>query len=171
MWARKDLHVTKGLNREILLAELKRDEGVRLKAYKDTVGKLTIGTGRNLDDVGLLASEIARGMTLSSVKRFGVTMAQNDMMLDNDIDRTEADLDRKLPWWRTLDEVRQRVLVNMAFNLGITGLLGFKNTLALIKAGKFIQASENMLKSKWATQVGQRAIRLATLMELGVRKV
>jgi len=134
--------------RDRLIRHLVRDEGLRLKPYRDTVGKLTIGVGRNLDDVG-----ISEGEAIA--------------MLENDIDRAEGGLDRNLPWWRGLDAVRQEVLVNMTFNLGINGLLGFKNTLASIKAGLWKNAARGMLASKWCRQVGARAERLARAMEEG----
>ncbi len=131
-----------------LKIELTRDEGLRLKPYRDTVGKLTIGIGRNLDDVGISQDEAMH-------------------LLDNDIARTTAALDKAIPWWRSLNDVRQRVVVNMAFNLGVAGLLGFKNTLAAMKAGRYADAAEGMLASKWATQVGERAKRLAAMMANG----
>ena len=112
------------------------------------MGKLTIGIGRNLDDVGLFPSEI-------------------DFLLINDIIRCHIDLDRNIPWWVNLDDVRKRVLLDMCFNLGINGLLGFKNTLRLIFMGDFSQAAGNMLSSKWARQVGRRASRLAQMMQTG----
>lgn len=129
----------------LMRKELIRDEGLRLKPYKDTVGKTTIGIGRNLDDVGISKDEAY-------------------LMLDNDIQRTSDSLDKNLPWWKTLDEVRQRVILNMAYNLGINSLLGFKNTLAAIQAGRYNDAADGMLASKWATQVGDRATRLAKMM-------
>lgn len=129
-------------------SELIRDEGVRLKPYRDTVGKLTIGIGRNLDDVGISPVEAAQ-------------------LLDSDIQRTAAELDAALPWWRGLDEVRQRVILNMAFNLGVAGLLGFKNTLINVRDGHYAAAAAGMLASKWAVQVGQRAQRLADMMMKG----
>lgn len=125
-----------------------RDEGVRLKPYRDTVGKLTIGTGRNLDDVG-------------------ISIDENDYLLMNDISRVERELDQYLPWWRGLDAVRQRVLANMCFNLGIAGLLGFKQTLQFIQSGQYEAAASAMLASKWASQVKQRAVRLADMMRVG----
>lgn len=131
-----------------LLAELKRDEGVRLKPYTDTVGKLTIGVGRNLTDVGISDDECTA-------------------LLENDIAKVLAQLDRSLPWWRKIDPVRQRVLVNMAFNMGMTGLLTFKNTLAAVQSGSYAAAAAGMLASKWATQVGARAERLADMMRTG----
>ena len=133
---------------DAMRAELVRDEGLRLRIYKDTVGKLTIGVGRNLDDVGISKDEAY-------------------LMLDNDIQRTSDSLDKNLPWWKTLDEVRQRVILNMAYNLGINSLLGFKNTLAMIKTGKYTEAAAAMLNSKWAGQVGARAQRLAEQMAKG----
>lgn len=131
-----------------LVAELKRDEGVRLKPYTDTVGKLTIGVGRNLTDVGISDDECT-------------------FLLESDINRTIAALDRSLPWWRNLTPVRQRVLVNMAFNMGMTGLLTFKNTLAAMQNGSYAAAAAGMLASKWAMQVGARAERLADMMRTG----
>lgn len=130
---------------DVMRAELVRDEGLSLRLYKDTVGKLTIGIGRNLDDVGISKDEAY-------------------LMLDNDIQRTSDSLDKNLPWWKTLDEVRQRVILNMAFNMGINSLLGFKNTLAAIQAGRYNDAADGMLDSKWAQQTGQRAQRLADMM-------
>lgn len=133
------------MNIHQMKAELIRDEGLKLKPYRDTVGKLTIGVGRNLDDVGISEAEAAT-------------------LLESDIARTAKALDLNLPWWITLSEERQRVMLNMAFNMGIRGLLGFKNTLAAIQAGKFEDAANGMLASKWAGQVGNRAQRLAQMM-------
>lgn len=130
-----------------LLDQIKRDEGLRLLPYKDTVGKLTIGYGRNLDDVGISRDEA-------------------EYLLANDIAKVRIQLTQALPWITKLTLPRQGVLINMAFNLGIgdaesgKGLLGFKNMLALIKAGSYKHAAEAGLKSLWAKQVGPRAERL-----------
>ncbi|KVE31070.1 MULTISPECIES: glycoside hydrolase family protein [Burkholderia] len=134
-------------DRRQLIAELSRDEGRRLKPYVDTVGKTTIGVGRNLTDVGISDPEC-------------------DAMLSSDIDRTVAWLDRNLSWWRQLDGVRQRVVINMAFNMG-GALLTFTNTLAAMKRGDYAAAADGMLASKWAQQVGARATRLAAMMRSG----
>ena len=131
-----------------LAAELTRDEGERLRMYTDTVGKETIGVGRNLTDKGIRKDESA-------------------LMLSNDIAETTASLNQRLPWWNTLTDARQRVLANMAFNMGMGGLLGFKNTLELVRTGKYSAAADAMLQSKWATQVGQRAVRLSDMMRAG----
>lgn len=136
------------MNYNRLIEQLKLHEGVRDRPYKDSVGKLTIGVGRNLTDKGLKPKEI-------------------EYLLMNDIMECIDDLNKYLPWWRQLNEVRQRVLMDMCFNLGIGGLLGFKNTLAFIQSGDYEQASQNMLLSKWAGQVGQRARRLSEMIRTG----
>ena len=136
------------MNYNRLIEQLKLHEGVRDRPYKDSVGKLTIGVGRNLTDKGLKPKEI-------------------EYLLMNDIMDCIDDLNKYLPWWRQLNEVRQRVLMDMCFNLGIGGLLGFKNTLSFIQSGDYEQASQNMLSSKWASQVGQRSRRLSEMMRTG----
>ena len=135
---------------EPLVAQLRLHEGERLKPYRDTVGKLTIGVGRNLDDVGISPAESAA-------------------MLASDIARTDAALRSKAAWVFVLDPVRRDVLRDMAFNLGVEGLLGFKTTLHLVQAGQFAEAAVQMLRSKWAGQVGQRATTLSKLMRTGER--
>jgi lysozyme len=136
---------------ELLLAELIRDEGVVPNAYQDSLGYWTIGVGRLID------------------KRRGGRLSPDEIehLLINDVTRTVAELDRRAPWWRELDPVRRRVIINMAFNLGVTGLLGFRNTLAKVRAGDWEGASRGMLASKWARQVKGRADRLARMMREG----
>lgn len=135
-------------DRTLLRSQLMRHEGLRLKAYIDTVGKLTIGYGRNLEDVGITHDEAA-------------------YLLDGDIDRAVKGLVARLPWVFDLEAVRQSVLVNMAFNLGIEGLLTFTRTLQSVRERRFTEAAEQMLQSKWATQTGQRAVELAAQMRTG----
>lgn len=134
---------------QALLALLLRHEGLRLRPYQDTAAKLTIGVGRNLDDVGISRPEVL-------------------FLLSNDIRRVEVGLDADLPWWRGLDPVRQRVLVDMAFNLGIKGLLGFEQMLRMLHQGRVIETATEMLSSLWAGQVGHRAVELAAMMRSGV---
>lgn len=163
-----------------LRAELTRDEGLRLKPYLCTAGKRTIGIGRNLDDKGLNADE-ARQLG-SRVKpttingrpawtlKLGVkiTAPEAQMLLDNDIHDCMAELDRRIPWWRTLSGPRQRVMINMIFNMGWgngrKGLSTFTNTLELIRTGQYQRAAINMRASAWRKQVGMRAERLAQTM-------
>lgn len=130
-----------------LKAELSFDEGRKNRIYVDSVGKVSGGIGRNLTDKGFRDNEI-------------------DLMYQNDVAETEAWLDRNLPWWRSLDPVRQRVIMNMAFNMQ-GRLLTFVNTLAAMKRGDYAAAAAGMLDSKWATQVGARAKRLADMMRSG----
>lgn len=137
------------MNTPILINELERDEGMRLKPYTDSVGKLTVGVGRNLTDIG-------------------ITRAEAYFMLNNDLDGVFADLDHRLPWWRMMEDARQRVLANMAFNLGIDRLLKFEHALAYMMTRRYSEAAGAMLESKWAQQVGPRAVRLADMMRRGI---
>ncbi len=141
-------------NDALLAAELLRDEGQVAHAYQDSLGYWTIGVGRLID------------------KRRGGKLSDDEIeyLLRNDITGVRRSLDLALPWWRDLDPVRQRVVQNMAFNLGVPRLLGFKNTLAAIKAHDWKRAASGMLASLWAKQVGERADRLARMMETGDTK-
>ncbi len=129
---------------ESLIEQLQRHEGLRLKPYRCTAGKLTIGYGRNLDDVGITLDE-ARAMLLA------------------DVAKVEAELGR-LEWFDDLPLKAQDVLVNMGFNLGVPGLLKFVNFLGSLRAGNYTDAADHMLASKWAKQVGSRATELAAII-------
>lgn len=131
-----------------LIEQLLRDEGLELKPYKDSVGKLTIGIGRNLEDDGISREE---------------AMA----LLANDVQNARNQVEQHLPWAANLDEVRESALVNMAFNMGIGSLLNFRKFLSALEAGDYKAASAEMLDSLWAKQVGPRAQRLALQIELG----
>jgi lysozyme len=123
-------------------AEIKRDEGFRSKPYKDTVGKATVGYGRNLDDVG-------------------ITEAEADFLLTGDIARAITDLDMAFPYWQNLSDIRQRAILNMCFNMGIHRLLEFRKMFAALRNNDFKSAYDEALESKWAKQVGSRADRIA----------
>lgn len=131
-----------------IVDQLRRDEGLRLHPYKDSVGKLTIGYGRNLDDVG-------------------ISQPEADVLLRNDIVNATFKLSEALPWTEGLDDVRKGVLINMVFNMGLASVLEFKRTLGLIQSGDYAGAAAAMLDSKWAEQVGPRAQRLAIQIESG----
>lgn len=133
---------------ETLRDQLLRHEGLRLKMYNDSLGISTIGCGHNLRD-----KPISKKAAMQ--------------ILDDDIQDATDDLVSALPWVSNLDWPRKAVLINMAFNLGISGLLGFTNTLHAISIGKWKDAHDEMLKSKWATQVGPRAIELARIILTG----
>ena len=135
-----------------LIEQLKRDEGWRPLAYLDSMGLLTIGVGRLIDSrkpgAGLRPDEI-------------------DYLLRNDINDRVAALQKALPWFAKLDQARQGVLINMAFQMGTAGLLAFRQTLGLVRDGKYAEAADQMLKSKWAEQTPARARRLAEQMKTG----
>jgi len=133
------------MDQEKLIEELKRDEGVRFKPYHCSADKLTIGVGRNLDDVG-------------------ITEEESDYLLGNDINTCVKELNRTFFWFEKQTDVRKRVLVNMCFNLGLSRLLNFKNFLKAAESGDYESAGREMLDSKWAKQVGDRAIRLKNMM-------
>jgi lysozyme len=138
-----------GDDRAKLRAQLVKHEALRLKPYFDTVGRLTIGVGRNLDAEG-------------------VTEDEARYLLSGDIDRVVRGLFARYPeWFPSLDPPRQAVLVNMAFNMGLAGLAGFTRMLDCIARGDFAGASEEMTRSKWASQVGARAAELSVQMRTG----
>lgn len=128
--------------------QLIRDEGKRLKVYKDTKGILTIGVGRNLEDKG-------------------ISDAESENMLWNDLKDVALGIVAALPWSQKLDPVRFGVLKNMAFNMGVHGLLEFRQTLVKMQAGDWDGAATEMLNSLWAEQVGARAQRLALQLRTG----
>lgn len=129
--------------------QLRRDEGVRLKPYTDTIGKLTIGVGRNLTDNGIADDE-------------------SDVLLHNDVTRVDTELTDNLHFYPSLDTARKGVLLNMCFNMGIVRLQGFAKMLNAIANQDWDTAAIEMLDSLWAQQVGDRATRLAQQMREGV---
>lgn len=144
------------MNRELLIQELTRDEGLRLVAYDDATGKplkvgdtikghITIGIGRALDVHGISPDEC-------------------QYLLGNDVDAFTAELRKALPYFDTLSDERQRVLVNMAFNMGTAGLLSFHDTLRYVQEGRYELAAKAMEDSHWYTQTGDRAKRLVVMM-------
>lgn len=135
----------------MILKLLSLHEGRVAHAYQDSLGYWTIGVGHLID------------------KRKGGKLPEHiiDALLEWDIKEHWDELVRRAPWVLELDEVRQAVFLDMAFNLGVTGLLGFHTTIKLARMRKFVSASVQMLDSKWATQVKGRAVRLSKMMETG----
>jgi lysozyme len=136
------------VNKAKLIEELKRDEGVELRPYKCSAGFLTLGVGRNIEERG-------------------ITMDESDYLLANDITICEEEATRVFKWYDTLSDVRQRVILNMIFNLGLTKLLNFKKFLAAMEAEDWEEAGKQMLDSRWAKQVGNRADRLEQMIVNG----
>jgi|TARA_B100001094_G_C18123527_1_gene768177 lysozyme len=131
-----------------LIEQLKRHEGIKLKPYKCTANKLTIGIGRNLEDVGISEEEA-------------------EMLLQNDIQEAKYQLLTKFPWMSELDEVRLAALINFTFNVGIGTVSKFVNAMALLKDGSYDMAADEFLNSRWAKQVGQRAIEVTDQIRTG----
>lgn len=126
---------------------LKKHEGLRLKPYRCTAGKLTIGYGRNLDDNGISQTEA-------------------EQMLANDIQTCYLECS-KFPFWNKLNEARKAVIIDMCFNLGISRLKQFRKMLAALEKGDYKSASKEMLDSNWARQVKSRSTELSKIMETG----
>jgi lysozyme len=131
-----------------LQQNLQADEGFMKSAYQDHLGFWTIGIGTLIDER----------------KNAGITLDEANYLLRNRINKNLKELDSRIPWWREHPEHVQRALANMAYQLGPDGLLNFKDTLALIKAGKYSQAAGEALKSLWAKQTPSRAKKVTDLM-------
>ena len=143
------------LDREQLNHDLLRDEGLRLRPYLDTVGKLTVGIGHNLTDLGI-SNSVAWFLLKDDLYGTGEGSAKVILSL------TTA-----LPWWLDLSPNRQRALANMAYNMGIGTLLGFRTALRELERGNYPAAADAFLRSKWRRQVGDRALRVTDLIRNG----
>lgn len=146
-------------DRNALRAELSRDEGRRSTVYDDDTG------------LPIVPGSIVRGHPTVGIGRAldvnPLTDAEIDLLFDNGVVKVERELDANLPWWRQLTDARQRVLVNMCFNLGIGGLLKFQNALGAMRFHDYETAAKEMADSLWYTQVGDRAKRLCKMMREG----
>lgn len=138
----------KQMNKQKLTEQLERHEGLRPHPYKCTAGKLTIGIGRNLIDKG-------------------ISPAEARIMLNHDIDEFWRKLSRELTLVNGMDDARQNVMLNMAFNMGVHGLLTFEKMINCLSVRDYHGAANEMLDSKWAKQVGDRAEQLAKQMLTG----
>lgn len=136
------------MNKALLEMNLRAAEGMRLKPYRDTTGKLTIGVGRNLDDLGINEAEVL-------------------YMLNNDMDRCGWELDRGVPGWRAIGPDRQAALAEMCFQIGLTKLLGFKKMLAALLAADWETAAAEALDSDWGREFPKRAGRIAETLRTG----
>lgn len=137
------------MNKEEFKKELRVDEGVRRWAYVDTTGNLTIGVGHNLTTKGISP----------------VVMEQ---LLEEDIEEVVQELDRIAPWWRELDEVRQRALANMGFNLGVKKLIeGFPTSMGAVREKRWNDAGRLLRKTLWYRQVKGRGERVVRMLETG----
>lgn len=159
------------------------DEGLRLFPYKCPSGKITIGVGRNLEGNPLTPDECMhlllsrphikidnnniheiRSLLLADFYKNGITKDEAMYLFENDLKKKSKELFDSLPWLSKQPEEVQNILLNMAFQMGISGLLKFKNTLTLIKYGHYKDAANRMSQSLWAKQTPARAKRLIDRM-------
>jgi len=142
------------LSKEMLskgVEQIKRHEGLVLNAYQDHLGYWTIGYGRLID----------------KRKGGGISQQEAEYLLQNDINGVIQALERQISFWNRLNEPRKAVLMNMAFQMGVGGLMKFKRTLSLIELDEFTEAADNMMTSLWAKQTPKRAQEMANQMRTG----
>tara|TARA_R110002020_G_scaffold70170_5_gene182161 strand:- start:250 stop:741 length:492 start_codon:yes stop_codon:yes gene_type:complete len=156
-------------NYENFVNKLIAHEGLRLQVYQDTLGIDTIGIGRNLEDRGITKEELdwMDIPNMDAVYEYGITEADAMYLAKNDVQIVEKELVRSHPCVEELDAVRQLVLVDMAFNMGVPRLSKFKKMWAAIHENKFDIAAKEMLDSRWAIQVKSRSTKLAHAMHHG----
>lgn len=135
------------MDKDKAAAYVRRYEGFCHLPYKCPTGHLTIGYGHNLEQ--------------------GISIAAAEFILQEDLARAERAVNDAFPWGWKLDDARQFVLVDMAFNMGLAGLKGFKKMLSAVEQGDYPTAAREMLNSKWAGQVGRRAVELSKIMQTG----
>ena len=153
----------KMLDMSEIVNRLKYHEGCVLFPYKDTRGYLTIGIGRCIEKNPFTVDELK----VIGDWKHGITREMAHMLCRNDIDRCISDLRKKVEFFDKLDKERQYVLIDLCFNMGIKGLLKFKNMLLALGTGNWNKAADELLNSKYALQVGKRAIRLASTIRNG----
>tara|TARA_R100001015_G_C4505709_1_gene78898 strand:+ start:147 stop:569 length:423 start_codon:yes stop_codon:yes gene_type:complete len=136
---------------EKLLKMIKLHEGVKSHAYQCTAGKWTIGVGRNIDEEGGL----------------GLSEEEINVLLINDVERVKNELTAAYFWFPALDEVRQAAMIDMCFNLGLSRLRGFVKAIEAMSRQQYDNAADEFLDSRWASQVGQRAIRVTDMIRTG----
>ena len=136
---------------ERLLEMIKLHEGVKSHAYQCTAGKWTIGVGRNIDEEGGL----------------GLSNEEINVLLINDIERVKGELSAAYLWFPALDEVRQAAMIDMCFNLGLSRLRGFVKAIEAMSRQEFDNAADEFLDSRWASPVGQRAVRVTEMIRTG----
>ena len=133
---------------EKLAARIRQNEGLAHQPYRCSAGALTIGYGHNLDARGI-SKEVA------------------ELLLKHDLEIAEKQVKNAFIWWPKLDDARMGVLIEMCYNLGLSGLVGFKKMISAVEGGDYKKAAKEMLDSKWAVQVGRRAVELSKIMETG----
>ena len=156
-------------DKDLLMQKLVAHEGLRLQVYEDSLGIATIGIGRNLEDRGITPEELAWMdiPNMAIVHTMGITEADAMYLAQNDVQIVEEELVRAHPCVDRLDSVRQLILIDMAFNMGVPRLCLFKKMWAAVECGDYPTAAKEMLDSRWAKQVKGRATKLANAMHNG----
>jgi len=155
--------------KEDFLNKLITHEGLRLQVYQDTLGIDTIGIGRNLEDRGITKEELdwMDIPNMAIVHTMGISEADAMYLAENDVQIVEEELVRAHPCVNKLDAVRQLVVMDMAFNMGVPRLCKFKKMWNAIHEENYIAAAKEMLDSRWAIQVKSRSTKLANAMHNG----
>jgi len=156
-------------SRHDFIQKLITHEGLRLEVYKDSLGIDTIGIGRNLEDRGITKEELdwMDIPNMAIVHTMGISEADAMYLAENDVQIVEEELVRAHPCVNKLDAVRQLVVMDMAFNMGVPRLCKFKNMWNAIHEENYIAAAKEMLDSRWAIQVKSRSTKLANAMHNG----
>jgi len=135
----------------MIIEMLRKHEGVETHAYVDSVGKITLGVGRNIDKNGGI----------------GLSTDEIDYLLANDVERVEAELLAAFNWYKMLGDARKDAIMDMCFNMGLPRFKKFKKALAGMAKGDYKTAAIEFLDSRWANQVGQRAITVTDIIRSG----
>lgn len=141
-------------DRAKLEAQLRIDEGLRYRPYQDSRGHWTAGIGHNLDAHGIDPTKLPDPIPDAMIEEW----------FAKDISDAEAALNRNLPAWNGFSDARQRAILNLCFNMGWPILSTFRNTLSAMLAGDWGGAADDLLASKYAEEVGDRATRIAALL-------
>lgn len=148
--------------RKRLIKEECKDGIPELFPYQDSEGIWTIAVGHNIEVDPVMKPELGQLM------KTGITDDEVNVLLDHDIAKAEADLYRVYPWAESMDEARREVLIDMTFNMGISKVFQFHNTMTMIKEGRYHDAAENLKQSLWFKEVGSRAENLCEILDTGV---
>jgi len=135
----------------MIIDMLRKHEGVETHAYKCSANKTTIGVGRNIDKNGGI----------------GLSQKEIDYLLASDVERVEAELSQAFNWYDDLNDARKDAMMDICFNMGLSRLMTFTKALAAMARGDYKTASAEFLDSRWASQVGQRAITISEMIRTG----
>lgn len=144
---------------EAMFDGLSDEEGLKLSVYRCPGGHLTVGIGHNLDtepEIGLLGKKLKFGDV--------ITRTQALQLFDKDVSRVITKFKKQIPWFLELSAARQYVLISLGFNLGVPGLMKFKNTLYYLKSGNIEKTCQELRSSRWFKQVGKRGPKLLKIM-------